>query len=63
MAIWDFSDYDLEELYAIQKNTIEMQRLGFEPDEDMYRELSAEIDEREFDLKDFDYVDSRRDSN
>jgi len=50
MAIWDFDMYETDELYHILKCIEELENYGLFSDEDMKRELQAEIDRQEAEL-------------
>lgn len=47
MAIWDFTNYDKEDLDSILKHCEALEELGIQQDEDMMIELRAEISKRE----------------
>jgi len=47
MAIWDFTDYETDDLYEIANHVEELEGLGIDQDDYMKRELYAEIKERE----------------
>ena len=43
MAIWEFNNYDIDELNEIQNHIKALENLGIQYDDDMVRELEAEI--------------------
>lgn len=43
--MWDFSQYCLEDLQSILEHCEALEKLGIEQNEDMMRELRAEIEE------------------
>lgn len=45
MAIWDFNDYDIKDLLEIYSSADNLNTYGL-IDEDMFRELQAEIKSR-----------------
>ena len=46
MAIWDFSEYDKDDLDKIMDACITLENAGMPQDEDMLAELRSEIAER-----------------
>lgn len=52
MAIWEFDMYEIEELYNIQHCISELKIYGICHDEDMERELQAEIDRKQEEERD-----------
>lgn len=52
MAIWDFDLYQINDLYIIKTCIEELESYGLFSDEDMVRELQAEIDKQEQESED-----------
>jgi len=46
MSIWDFKDYELNDLFKIRDACAMLDIYGIEQDEDMKRELKAELERR-----------------
>ncbi len=47
MSIWEFTEYNDEDLDEILEHIEALMKFGIEPDEDMLRELTDEIEKRE----------------
>jgi len=52
--MWDFSCYELEDLYEIRDLSNKLNKYGIDTDSDMMQELNNEIQEKEFKLTDYD---------
>jgi molybdopterin converting factor small subunit len=56
MAIWDFSDFDTDQLYKALEHCEQLEVVGIAQQEDMLDELRAELTRREEEGKEYTHI-------